>query len=69
MMLEGANILITVHLHWHAYFAEGWPNTNTKLIFFLHKYKYNVVYLHGQPNFAEFVDQAEDVLADGEGVL
>ena len=39
--------------------------------FLLYKYKYknNVVHLHRQPNFAEFVDQAEDVLADGEGVL
>ena len=38
---------------------------------FLHKYNYknNVVHLHGQPNFAEFVDQAEDILANGEGVL
>ena len=34
MTLEGVNILTTVHLHWHPNFAEGWPNTNTKLIFF-----------------------------------
>ena len=39
------------------------------IFFYKYKYKNNVVHLHRQPNFAEFVDQAEDVLADGEGVL